>query len=223
MHYSPNKLCLFDLDGTLVHHENDHFYNVAITIYNNLGKTAPSAQYFNEMLEKHTLFSDIPEIERQEFQLEFWKCFEKANWPMAREIDGAVECLERFVIAGSKVAIVTARTQLPDEVEHCLKDTGLLKHIHVVSTMGEPDLLNRITTPDLKVPQIYKVCKRVGVPPNDCMLAGDAPHDITSAQLAGVNLTVALLSGGARKELLESVNPNILTESVVTMCNHFKW
>lgn len=213
--YAFPELALFDLDGTLIHHEEDYFYGLFSNIMEELGREPTSPERFQDLISHHNFFLDISDSERKKVESAFWQRFEQiVEHPKARLLDGSMETIEHFVSAGSKVAIVTARTHLPEDVEHHLAHTGLLKHIDVLSTLGEPHLRQYNSKPDLKVSQILSVCKKIGIDPQKSFMAGDTPTDITSGHLAGVNLVIGLLSGGIKRELLEQVEPHIILEHV---------
>lgn len=215
--YKMPRLALFDLDGTLVHLEHDYFYVEYERLYQELGREVPTRAEFDVMAATHSLFSDIPEEERKEFECAFWSRYDDVLPPTAREITGSLETLDYFYSSGCMVAIVTARTQLPEEVEHTIDHLGLNKHIHVISTLGEPHLQTYNMTPTLKCKQIDDVCRRLDVGPEQCLIAGDSPTDITSGKAAGVGVTVALLSGGVARDVLERTSPDLLLETVVDM------
>ena len=219
--FSLPRLSLFDLDGTLVHHDSDFFYPHFVKIYSELGQQAPDRDRFEELIRRQHLFLEIPEQDRHAFETEFWVRFDKIAPPEAVLIEGGIEALDHFATNGSKIAIITARTHLPDDVERCLIKTGLLKYINVISTLGEPNLVKRVTEPGLKKEQIEYVCQKMGHPPSESLVAGDSPSDITSGKLAGVRYTIGIL-GNIDRELLEAVKPDLIVHNVAEIVDFFK-
>lgn len=218
--YRFPKLSLFDLDGTLVHHDHDFFYPQFVKLYDALGRRAPSRGEFDVMARRQHLFRDIPEGERAAFEESFWRLFDKIGFPDAVLIDGTLEVLDRLLTGGSRIAIVTARTHLPEDVERCLQKTGMLKYISVISTLYDPALVDDYSGPGLKKKQILEVCRKMQIAPGESMIAGDSPTDITSGRLAGVSLTVGLLSGGLEEMLIKAAEPHLLLESVAVLPAH---
>jgi phosphoglycolate phosphatase-like HAD superfamily hydrolase len=210
------KAALLDLDGTLIKNEHDYFYGHLVDIYIRLGVQPPTREFFDTVIRKNLLFSDIPELEREAFSRSFWSLFDSVKWPDADPIIGAQEVLESLLIKGMEVAIITARTQLPEDVEHQLQKTNLLKYIKVISTLGESHL-RQSSGQALKKDQILYVCKRLQVLPAHALVAGDSPSDILSGKAASVSCTVGLLSGGLDEDVLRLSAPDILLPQIADL------
>lgn len=213
---------VFDLDGTLIHHEHDWFYPVLCEAFKALGTEPPTRTHFDELVSEHRLFADIPAPERNQFEHDFWSYIETHEFPTPRLIEGVHEVLDRLLVRDTVVAIATARSHLPEDVEYALKDTGLLKHVSVISTLGEPHLLTRNGAPDLKKRQLLGICERLRVDPCDTYTAGDSPHDITSGHAAGLKCSIGLLSGGIKRELIAAAKPHLIVRGVPDLIGVFE-
>lgn len=209
---------LLDLDGTLIAHQNDFFYSHLLEIYTQLGESPPSRDHFDLYLRSNTLFADIEESRRQSFVTAFWKTFDAVSWPEPNLIEGVEVTLDHLLTQGTQIAIITARTHLPEDVTHHLRETKLLNYISVISTLGETHLRNNDGT-ELKKSQILDVCQRIQVEPSLCMVAGDSPSDILSGKAAGVSLTVGLLSGGLDESVLKTCYPDLLLPALGDLKN----
>jgi HAD superfamily hydrolase (TIGR01549 family) len=106
--------------------------------------------------------------------------------PERRPLPGAVELLRELAAAGVPHGIATSGRR--PEIDASLEALGVGADVVVVE---RGDVLRAKPEPDL-----FLACsERLGVPPDDCYVVGDAVWDLLAARRARM-LSVGLLSGG---------------------------
>jgi HAD superfamily hydrolase (TIGR01509 family) len=106
--------------------------------------------------------------------------------PERRPLPGAVELLEELRAAGVPHGIATSGRR--PEIDASLEALGVGADLVVVE---RGDVARAKPEPDL-----FLTCaERLGVPPNECYVVGDAVWDLLAARRAGM-LSVGLQSGG---------------------------
>jgi len=86
---------------------------------------------------------------------------------------------------------------------------GILSHASFISARSPQDKLW-----NSKTPQILELCRLSAVSPAQAIKVGDSPLDIHSARDAGIGLTVAVLSGGIKEEVLRAAAPDHILKDV---------
>ena len=208
MKKNPLRLAVFDLDGTLVELDTEHFIDYSIEIIHEMGFTPHSREQLRELMRQHRLEFLFPEEQREKATAEYWRRFDPRRMPDPRVFDGALATLEAMVARGCDLAIATARSQSVDELREFLRPTGILTHVEFLSTWWNTSWVE-------KVEQLTHVCREHNVEPAAALMAGDSTGDIRSARQVGFGLTIGLLTGAHSEEVLRAENPTYLANSIV--------
>jgi phosphoglycolate phosphatase-like HAD superfamily hydrolase len=202
MKRSSLKLAVFDLDGTLVHLEHEHFVDRIQHTLSTIGLVVPSRERIQQVVQSHVLDDLFPESERAECKRLFWSAYEEGELPDPRPFEHAVYALEESVMRGLTVAIATARKTSVDELVQRLAPTDLMKHVQLISTWHGTDWTD-------KREQLGRVCEQLRIAPSESMMVGDAPHDISSAAHNGFALRIAVSSHATPKEAVIAASPDV--------------
>lgn len=209
MKLKEKKLAVFDLDGTLIHYEFDIFFEQSMSILPQLKYGHITREELHHFFTLYDFFGFVPQEERESFEEGFWSMWTHEHHLPLRPFEDTAQVLDELLTQDKKIAIATARNALPDAISEKLQRAGLLRYIHQVSTKHACALpwWN-------KTAQLEAVCKEMGVSPSDSFMVGDTPPDISSAKLVGFGNTIALLSGGIRREVLEKEDPDKILEGI---------
>ncbi len=200
---------IFDLDGTLVHFHHAYLFEQTLGILERLGRTQVERSLLESCFAAFDYFQFVVQEERDYFIEQFWNLFDWSGFPKPLLIPGAYECIEQLVERGIPAAIATSRcvpvptlvkdlehTRLPNIVSYVTSRSG--DHIHWTD----------------KRSLIQEVCRELSVDPSEALMVGDIPTDVTSARDCGITTTVAVLSGGIRRDVLTKVSPTYILEDV---------
>lgn len=203
----PLRLAVFDLDGTLVELEIEHFIDHAITITKSLGFEVPSREHIRHLMRTHRIEELFPPSERERAVHAYWHHYDARQIPSPRLLDGALATLEEMVARGFDLAIATARTIQAEELHEILRPTGITNHVEFLSTWWNTGWTQ-------KRQQLEKVCRDHSVDPSQALMVGDSIDDMRSAQACGFGLRVGLLNGMHRRDVLAQAHPHYIVESV---------
>ncbi|MHA1238955.1 MAG: HAD family hydrolase [Candidatus Odinarchaeia archaeon] len=211
------KLIIFDLDGTLID-TIYRFYVVYNRVLNDFGLAQISYSYFLKLYEVNEL-REITERISDKFLPKFLEVYTYIKTDKDKLIPGALGALRELKNAGYLIAVVTGRIAPVEDVEKELGYYKLSSYIDVIETKWRwknygKNLLS-------KVPEIKSVLNQLNVAPNDAVVVGDHIVDILSGKVIG-SYTVAVLSGGIRKEILESVKPNLILGSIAHLPHYMR-
>ncbi|MCB0324880.1 MAG: HAD family hydrolase [Bdellovibrionales bacterium] len=216
MQFEP-KLVILDFDGTLVEFPRDFLFEQALRIVRHLEHPAVERSLLEECFADFDFFRFVSHTNAPGFIELFWQHFDWAGYPQCALLEGAAEFCSFLRTAGVPMALATARIGTEAVLLDSLEYTGLSAHFHCLAgRCGEHQDWQD------KVPQIRHVCERVGVSPADAMIVGDIPADIISARAAGVGYSVAVLSGGIRRAVLERTQPDLIVEGVHELLGFFQ-
>lgn len=204
---SDLTLAVFDLDGTLVELEIEHFIDHAIAGTMKFGVPVPTRERVRQLMRNHTIEELFPPEVREQAIHEYWHSYDPRQIPAPRLIDGALATLEEMVARGFDLAIATARTLQADELREILRPTGITNHVEVLSTWGNTGWTE-------KREQLVGLCREHRVAPSQAMMVGDSIDDMRSASSCGFGLRIGLLNGIHAHEVLMSARPNYVVDSV---------
>lgn len=202
------KAVVFDLDGTLID-TKERFFRVFNEILESLSLPPITKSRFEELYSKAILDEAIPENARKTFWKNFLVRYGQVSSDKDGPIPGVRETLKELKDRGLLICVVTGRACDSHSVWNELEKHGLAEYIDVVSAKD-----SMVKDHYLKEEEVLKALEKAGVTPNDCMVVGDYLADIETGKKIGA-FTVAVLSGGVRKEILESAKPDIILESIL--------
>lgn len=206
------QLVIFDLDGTLVKFHHDYLFSQALELIPLLGHPPVELATLQEAFEAFDFFRFVNQTSRQDFTESFWDRFDWDNFPTPVPLPGALELLSNLNDRGQKTAIATARLTESDILEQELTSTGFLPFLSLISTReGE-----HIHWAD-KRSTLLRTCRELDIAPQNAIMVGDIPTDITSAKDVGIGATIAVRSGGIREDILLEAEPTILVDSVAEL------
>lgn len=206
------RLALFDLDGTLIEFHKEFLFSEADRLIQEAGFSPVHRSVLEECFSDFDFFKFLPSDAQAEFMEFFWQEFDYDSTPIASPIDGACEVLRHFREKDIPCCIVTARISGQMDINGALNSVGMLEYLSdIVTRPGE-----HVKWTD-KTSMILDACRRFDVCPQDALMAGDIPTDITCAKEVGIGTTVAVLSGGIKETVLAQAAPDYLVESVGSM------
>lgn len=204
----PLRLAVFDLDGTLVELEIEHFVDHAVAVTKSLGYEVSSREHIRHLMQTHRMEELFPPSEREKAIHAYWHHYDARQIPAPRLIDGALATLEEMVARGFDLAIATARTIQAEELKEILRPTGITNHIEFLSTWWNTGWTQ-------KRQQLERLCHDHRVEPSQALMVGDSIDDMRSAQACGFGLRIGLLNGMHHREVLFAAQPHYLVESVI--------
>ncbi|MBS7247809.1 MAG: HAD family hydrolase [Candidatus Jordarchaeales archaeon] len=201
------KAVIFDLDGTLIN-TKERFFKVFNETLEHLSLPPITKGKFEELYSRASLDEAIPENARKNF----WKRFLVRYGQVSSDEDGPIlgvrETLKELKDRGLIICVVTGRACNAHSVWNELEKHGLAEYVDIVSAKN-PSVKDHY----LKEEEILRVLEKTGVKPDDCIVVGDFLADIETGKKIGA-FTIAVLSGGVRREILESAEPDMILESV---------
>lgn len=204
------KLVIFDLDGTLVHFPHDYLISEAIRINVELGHPVVDAGTVHAGFEAFDFFRFVEStFDRAHYTERFWELFNWAHFPKPRPLPNTLRVLEAIRDQGIAMGIATARLTPITELSVELESTTISQYMAHIETRDRPE-----TDWKDKTGQIARVCKALGVRPQDAVIVGDIPPDIESGKALGIGMTVAVASGGIRRDILEAASPDYLFDDI---------
>ncbi|MFX0088511.1 MAG: HAD family hydrolase, partial [Candidatus Hodarchaeota archaeon] len=72
-----------------------------------------------------------------------------------------------------------------------------------------------------KTDEIKEAAEKLKVKPSECLFVGDHVYDVLSGKAVGA-LTVALMTGGAHKDVLLSAQPNAIFTNISSILTYLK-
>ncbi len=204
------KLVIFDLDGTLVRFPHDYLISEAVRINAELGHPAVPAKEIHEAFEAFDFFRFVTGgFDQKEYTELFWEHFNWTHFPKPTLFPHTLDVLEQIRAAGLTMGIATARlTPVPELVEE-LRPTSIESFMSCVETRDSAE-----TDWKDKSGQITRVCEQLAIAPREAVIVGDIPPDVLSGRAVGIGLTVAVSSGGIRRDILEGSRPDYLFDDI---------
>ncbi len=204
---SQLQLAVFDLDGTLVEIEHEHFAERIGFTLKKIGLEPPPIDQILQVVHQHTLPKLLLELDGPKLEKIFWDLFDEGDIPPLRLFDQTLYTLEEVVSRGMQVAIATARQSHHDEMRARLAATGILKHVQFISTFYQTGWKN-------KIEQLKLVCAQHRIEPDLAMMVGDSADDMRSSAMAGFALRLAMKNGVTEESLLQAQAPDRMIECI---------
>lgn len=181
---SPSRLQLavFDLDGTLVHLEHEHYATRIHETFQRLSLPTPPVSEILDKINNHALKTLFESHDQEEA---FWRSYDDGEIPTVRAFTRSLHALEGSIERGLHVAIATARRDHHEVLQERLRHTGILRHVRLLSTFHQTGWKN-------KVEQLRVVCRHFGVEPQASMMVGDSQDDMKSSRALGFGLRLAI-------------------------------
>ena len=187
------RAMIFDLDGTLVDTVYAHVFawqrafeemDLAIDGWRIHRRIGMSGGLFTRAAARELNQELTPEA-TETLQRRHGQLF-REFLPNRRALPGAVALLKELKDAGVAFGIATSGRR--PEIDRSLEALGVDEHTVVIE---RGDVMRAKPEPDL-----FLACQeRLGVPPAECYVVGDAVWDLLAARRAGI-LSIGVLSGG---------------------------
>ena len=195
-----HKLIIFDLDGTLI----DAYGAIAAGI-NQMLQSLGYPQQKPEIIKRKVGWGVEkliePFIEKKDYQraVEIYLKSQETLLPkMTKLLPGAKEVLKKLKEKGCKLAVASNRPSSFSE--------SLLKHLkiaHYFSLVLCADQINSYK-PNPKI--LFLIMKKLNLPPEETIYAGDMALDAETGRKAGVK-TIIVLTGSSNREEVIAENP----------------
>jgi len=204
---------LFDLDGTLVD-TRSRFYLVFNKSLEKFNLPTVSRKVFDNLYTN----ASLEKVVADDLKIQFWDYFledySNISSPDEFMIPGSKQALYELKKRGMSIGIVTGRIASVKSVWRELKKYELDQFIDVVFTRLKSQ--NRNEYYFSKEQNLLEALDTLGYKPFESMFVGDHIGDIISGKRIGA-VTIAVLSGGVKKEILARENPDLIIESVAKL------
>lgn len=209
---SPIRLVVFDLDGTLVHFHHDYLFDETARVLPLLEHPPVDRAELFEHFTAFDYFGFVATDDRERFIESFWSFFDWNSFPRAVPFASTLTVLKTLRDSGFELAIATARLMPALTLRQELANCGLLEHIpHVISREDET-----VDWRD-KTGHLRRLCANIGIEPHEAAMIGDIPPDVLSAKAVGFGLTIAVTTGGIRREVLETAEPDYIIDDLAVL------
>lgn len=203
------KLFIFDLDGTLIHFHKDYIFAIAEEVITDLGHPKVSRIKLEENFSSFDFLSSVSSDHQVEFDKRFWEKFDWQSYSNNQPIAGVKETLEKLFNSNRQIAIATSRYCCPNDLKKDLGKINFSEFIHLITTKSDP-----LSSFKDKVKQLDQIFSHFKTDPIEAVMIGDIPPDISCAKEYGIGTTIAVLSGGIKREILEKEKPNYILQDV---------
>ncbi|MFX0096742.1 MAG: HAD family hydrolase [Candidatus Hodarchaeota archaeon] len=216
---SKIRAVLFDLDGTIID-TRKRFYLVFKELLREFSSPSIDSVRFRELYSKNELDRILVGI-KHKFLPEFLKRYQHFSVPSEKPLEGVKETLQTLKQDGFKIAIVTGRISPFEKVLLELARHDLSQYVDVIVTKFS--FIDSYPVNHLlwKIQEIKEASSKLKVRPSECLFVGDHVYDILSGKAVGM-LTVAVLTGGAQKEVLLSAQPDAIFENISSVLTYLK-
>ena len=208
------ELVLFDLDGTLIEFHHDYLLEEAERIIPLLDHPSVAHEDLESYFEEFNFFGFVHPKERDAFVDKFWDLFNWDGFPKAKPLEKTMSVLDSFRDSGIKMGIVTSRLISREGLIKDLEHTDIVDYMSFVKTRT----CDNIHWSD-KRDSLKYVLNESGVDPKRVAMIGDIPPDVESAIEVGIGLSVAVLTGGIKQEVLARAKPDHIISSIGELPN----
>lgn len=205
------RAVLFDLDGTLIDTKK-RFYVVFKGLLEEFSLPSIDSIRFRELYSKNELGKITAKI-RHKFLPEFLRRYQHFSFPSERPFRGVEETLQMLKKDGYKMGVVTGRISPFEKVLLELARHDLSQYVDVIVTKFSFVDCWPVDSLLWKTDEIKEAANKLKVNPSECVFVGDHVYDILSGNAVGA-LTVAVQTGGARKEVLLSAMPDVVFDDI---------
>jgi phosphoglycolate phosphatase-like HAD superfamily hydrolase len=215
------KNIIFDYDGTLVEFPIRFMFEETHRVLSISGMPSVTDQELEECFSDFDFFrfarSEVfcrgnpggcpkdPLKAEEAFKKLYWKEFRWHDFPLGKPFPETIETLERLKSMGYLLSIATARVieseELLSEMHEC--GIGSFFSLEVIQTRS-----SHVDDWQDKSKQISGLISATGVSAENSVIVGDIPSDIFSGQDSGLKYTIAVQSGGIKKNVLEETEPD---------------
>ena len=217
MDFEPSA-AIFDLDGTLVEFPLAYLFEETNRVLRQLLWPEVEHDLLRTYFADFDYFGFIEQSKREDFIKCFWKEFDGNGFPSPVLLPGTLECLKALTEQGISIALATAREASEPELREILRHTGILDYVSLVVPR---DVALGDNWMD-KTRHVEKICTKLRLRPAQTMMIGDIPPDIESGKRAGVGLTVAVLSGGINRDVLQYAQPDVILDDVAQIPQYLR-
>lgn len=204
----PIQAVLFDLDGTLI----DALERLTTSFYHafrQLDIAEPDEQTYWRAFRDYKVGRLVPAHLRDRFfslMLDHYGGYTGD----VRLIPGAIEALQFCHQQGYGTAVITSRRSSPEHVRAELARAGIDDYIPIIKTHQHVPISSVLA----KEHRLLEAVKELGASPERSIYVGDLPEDVSSARRAGLGLSVAVLTGGIKRQILAKRQPDVILNSV---------
>ena len=206
-HFAP-RVCLFDLDGTLIDSTELILTCFRHTFRTHLGAALPDEKWIAGIgtpliRQLRSLVDDEALVQRMAAT---YRAYQEARHDqLLREFPGVRDALATLRTEGHAVGVVTSKMRAP--ALHGLRSAGLTDLIDVL--IDAESVANHKPHPE----PVLKALESLGCPPAEAVFVGDSPHDVVAGRSAGVR-TIAVLCGPFPRSRLEPEMPDAIVLGV---------
>ncbi|HUT80510.1 MAG TPA: HAD family phosphatase [Candidatus Bathyarchaeia archaeon] len=204
------KGIIFDLDGTLIDTLDKHIQAFQL-LFDEINKPITYEKIAENMgrTPRDTLLTLIPELQNDKNQLDFLaKRKEEILTNLLNHIPKfpGAENLLQYVKKLPLTICLASSTPIYNVIK-MLQEASIENYFQVIIT-GEDITIGKPN------PEIFlKAAKKGKIPPNQCLVIGDSPHDILAAKKAGMKV-IAVTTGKHSVTEVEKENPDLLISSL---------
>lgn len=185
---------LLDLDGTLIHSNDEHALSWMQALRENGHEVAFASVRRRVGMGGDQMLPSLVNIEAhsplgQRISERRKEIFRTAYLPHLHAIEGAHALVARFQREGYSLAVATSAGR--EEAESAIAQTGLAALSLRLVTGDAPGVEASKPAPDI----LLRAMEELGARPDKTQLIGDTPYDLSAAQRAGIRF-VAFTCGG---------------------------
>lgn len=203
------KNIIFDYDGTLVEFPVRYMFEETHRIDVLLGREAVSDDELEECFSDFDFFrfarkNDDTSAE-EAYKEAYWKEFNWDTFPLGKPFTETIQTLQALQGRGYVLSIATARVTTPEELLSEMNRCGIGKFFSLDLIQTRNSHLDEWRD---KSKQIAKVLSFSGISAENSIIVGDIPADIVSGREMQLKHTIAVQSGGIKKQILEASEPD---------------